>query len=250
MVIKTILTSDKFTFGDFVYYIRNPKFINISQKNDIVTNIKYLLKSYFFCLLLSVLAGLFLLSLDYLLVKYAGIKSIYHQIKENNTEVKKHFEGYAFLAIVFAAPFIEEIIFRLPLNLKKASIAFAISILFFRFSGNSLTYPDFTSTHYRISLLCASIVFVLISYFFPITILSKIKLNYFKWWYYFIVLTFGLVHISNIKHLNFNLALLYPIFVLPQMIIGAFIGDIRMHRGFIWGFALHGLINLISYFLR
>lgn len=245
---RILVATNKFTIANFILYLKNPKII-YNEEHSVISNVKYVLNSYFFCLILSALTGVFLVNLDHKLVKYFGMNSIYEQIKQNNTEGKQQFGNYSFLIIIFIGPIVEEIIFRLPLNLKRTSLALAISLLLFRLSGNSITFPNFTHTHYWISLLLAFISFILISYFFPVPLLESVKSKHYRWWYYFGIIAFGLVHISNIKILSVNLALLYPLFVLPQIIMGAFISNIRMHRGFLWGIVLHGLINMTSYLL-
>ena len=63
------------------------------------------------------------------------------------------------------------------------------------------------------------------------------------------VVLFGLVHISNIETLHWELALLYPVYVLPQMILGYIFSVQRLKLGFIWGLLFHSMNNLMV-FLR
>lgn len=67
--------------------------------------------------------------------------------------------------------------------------------------------------------------------------------------YFFFTLIFGLIHISNIDKvgtLHWKLSLFYPIYVLPQMIMGCFCAVLRLKSGLIWGVLFHSIINLIG----
>ena len=63
------------------------------------------------------------------------------------------------------------------------------------------------------------------------------------------VVLFGLLHISNIETLHWELALLYPVYALPQMILGYVSSVQRLKLGFVWGLLFHSMINLMA-FLR
>ncbi|HAH56367.1 MAG TPA: hypothetical protein DCM02_14065 [Flavobacterium sp.] len=62
----------------------------------------------------------------------------------------------------------------------------------------------------------------------------------------FSILFFGLIHIANASVLHWELSLFYPFFVLPQIIMGYFITNLRLKYGFWWGYALHVLFNAIG----
>lgn len=63
------------------------------------------------------------------------------------------------------------------------------------------------------------------------------------------VVLFGLLHIANIETLHWELALLYPVYALPQMILGYVSSVQRLKLGFVWGLLFHSMINLMA-FLR
>ena len=63
------------------------------------------------------------------------------------------------------------------------------------------------------------------------------------------VVLFGLLHIANIENLHWELALLYPVYALPQMILGYVSSVQRLKLGFVWGLLFHSMINLMA-FLR
>ena len=55
-----------------------------------------------------------------------------------------------------------------------------------------------------------------------------------------------MVHITNFEH-SAALLVFTPLLVAPQFIVGLFIGYLRVKYGFIWGFYLHALHNLILF---
>lgn len=105
------------------------------------------------------------------------------------------------------APFIEELIFRLPLNYKRNYL--------FKLIGNLIGKERVRNFWFK---------------------------NYSLFFYLFI-LAFGLVHINNYKDESINILLLSPILVLPQIIGGTVMAYIRMKLGFFWGFLQHAIFN-------
>ena len=160
------------------------------------------------------------------------------------------FGRYSFLMIAIIIPLIEEIIFRLPLNLKKSSIAISLSILYLRFSGNFLTHILDLSKLKDIFNIGISIFIFLV--FMISTKQEKLNLlnrEHFKLIFYFIAISFGLIHIINFHNINYYLIFFYPFYLLPQIFMGILIGNIRIKYGFIWGWALHCLINSTSFII-
>ncbi|WP_439128094.1 CPBP family intramembrane glutamic endopeptidase [Polaribacter sp.] len=75
----------------------------------------------------------------------------------------------------------------------------------------------------------------------PITSFKKPKA--FKLGFYFFTLAFGLVHLTNFD-ITTNVLILAPILVLPQTLVGAYFGFIRVRFGLQWSMLLHGSYNL------
>lgn len=75
----------------------------------------------------------------------------------------------------------------------------------------------------------------------PLTSFKKPKT--FKIGFYFFTLVFGLVHLTNFD-ITTNVLLLAPILVLPQTLVGAYFGYIRVRFGLQWSMLLHGSYNL------
>lgn len=74
----------------------------------------------------------------------------------------------------------------------------------------------------------------------PITLFRDEK--YFKAAFYFFAVIFGLVHITNFT-MTTNVLLLAPILVLPQIVLGCYLGFIRVKFGLGWGMLLHACYN-------
>ncbi|MGJ8745748.1 CPBP family intramembrane glutamic endopeptidase [Polaribacter sp.] len=76
----------------------------------------------------------------------------------------------------------------------------------------------------------------------PITAFKKPL--YFKVAFYSFALLFGFVHISNFD-ITTNVLLLSPLLVLPQILLGGYLGYIRVRFGIQWSMLLHGTYNCI-----
>lgn len=76
----------------------------------------------------------------------------------------------------------------------------------------------------------------------PITVFKNKRL--FNTAFYFLAILFGLVHLSNFTITN-NVILLAPILVAPQIILGGYLGYIRVRFGLGWSILLHSAYNFI-----
>lgn len=66
----------------------------------------------------------------------------------------------------------------------------------------------------------------------------------FKIGFYVFAVLFGLVHLTNFD-ITPNVLIAAPLLVLPQIILGAYFGFIRVKFGLIWSMLLHGCYNSI-----
>jgi len=84
----------------------------------------------------------------------------------------------------------------------------------------------------------------------PITLFKNPK--YFKIVFYVFAVLFGFVHITNFE-LTKNVLLLSPLLVLPQILLGSYLGFIRVKFGLHWSMFLHasynGILIGISFFV-
>jgi hypothetical protein len=74
----------------------------------------------------------------------------------------------------------------------------------------------------------------------PLILFKKAKS--FKIAFYTFAIIFGLIHISNFG-MTLNVILLAPILVAPQIILGGYLGFIRVRFGLVWSIALHACYN-------
>jgi hypothetical protein len=205
--------------------------------------ITYLFKSYLLLLLLLFGLAIILKITDYTLVHFFHYQSI---IKSNfvNDDLSKKYGPRLMLLIVFiVGPFVEELVFRLPLNLNISNIAIAISIIIYRCLAKHMFKFDPHSFASYFNFFVAFLVFLIVKSGLSRLSLDKIKSKYFAGYFYSSAIAFGLMHIFNYP-IHYSIIFVYILFVLPQMTMGLFIGNIRMRYGFIWGFFLHVLINI------
>lgn len=224
-------------------------FFSINLKNNNVNNntlslkIQNLFLSLFFGFILIIITVIVIISpLDFFITKvlhFESIKGLIHQTRIS-------YDKYPLYLIVFIGPFFEELLFRLALKVNKLNISIFLGLILYKLMGGQFATID---TNRFIYYLIASIILSILTFlFFPdkiITFLNK-KINYLI---LISILLFGLVHILNIKIFYWELALFYPIYVLPQMIMGYFITNLRLKFGFLWGLLLHSLFNFISMIL-
>ncbi len=74
----------------------------------------------------------------------------------------------------------------------------------------------------------------------PLTLFNNKKT--FRVAFYVFAIIFGLVHLSNFK-ITANILLLAPILVAPQIILGGYLGFIRVKFGLLWSILLHATYN-------
>lgn len=159
--------------------------------------------------------------------------------------MKENSKTVIIIFLILIGPFIEELIFRLPLRFKKANfIPFALIILFY---AGTLIFKTF---HLSVAVsipLFAGITAFLIFYIFNRYMAEKrettLSANY-SLYFYSATILFALFHLSNFKYTP-NLLLFAPIVVLPQFICGFLFGFIRIKQGFIWSFFFHSLHNAV-----
>ena len=229
-------------------YILSPHF-KIKEEDTVKNKVSFLVNSYLFMFLFLILSLMIIKIVDFSIVNFMGLPSIENLIHANSPKLKKEFGIYYFGVAVIFVPFLEELIFRFPLELSKNSIATAFSILTYKFTGGSFMRINIYDYHIWLSIFLTICLFLMIRFYLSEKILTKIKTFHFKFIFYLSATLFALVHIQNFAIPNWRLYIFYPIFVLPQFFMGLFIGNIRMKYGFVWGWILHGLINLPSVFL-
>jgi len=178
----------------------------------------------------------------------------FKSIKDQDTISFKHLfdkTGYVkgLIYICLIGPLLEETVFRLPLAFKKTPVAISISVAVLLF-GTILPVVkhlnEVLGVYWVIVIRVALsvILFFILKKIIPANIiLSKNVKNR-------LIITsiilFGLMHVSNYSPLQWPIIWIYPLYVVPQLFMGWLISYIRFKNGFVWGIALHCIINSMA----
>jgi membrane protease YdiL (CAAX protease family) len=205
-MLKTI----KETYFELMAFLRNPKDemgpeLTIAQK-------------------FKILFSLVLLEIP-LMGAFSLIMMGLEELKLVDTEGHKVVELFKSLPVVvliiltaIIIPFFEELIFRLYLRYKNNYLLhFIISLVSLTGARNEKKAE---------------------------TVLTSLWKKKYTYIFYFSAILFGIVHITNYK-LSYTILLLSPILIAPQILVGLFIGFLRVRYGFVWGFLLHALHNAV-----
>ena len=174
----------------------------------------------------------------------------FKSIMDNDKIAFRHlFEktGYVkgLLYICLVGPILEETVFRLPLAFKRIPIAIGIAAAIFLFStllpSKQINASLGVLWVFAIRVVVAVLIFFILKKIIPRGVnLSK---DAKKWIIITSMVLFGLMHIANYSPLQWPIIWVYPLYVVPQLIMGWLITYVRFKNGFVWGIALHCLIN-------
>ena len=171
-----------------------------------------------------------------LLAQYqAGMQNFFHKLG--------YLQAVVYISII--GPVIEETVFRLPLTFKRQHTAIAIACVFMLLA-RLLPGTAHLSLGY---LLVLRVVMFALGYLILIRLLPRNISPGKKTRTAVIIasaLVFGLMHISNYLPLQWGIFFIYPLYVLPQLIMGWALTYIRFKNGIFWSIALHCLINSVS----
>lgn len=219
--------------------------LEISNEN-VLEKIKTLFKSYFLGLVLIISVFILIITpLDYFITNVLCFQSVERLI--HNKQVGFNTQ-YPFYIIVLLGPLVEEILFRLALVIRRKHISVFLGVLIYVSLGGKIsTLVILNSPDLGHALIALIVVFISYKYL-PveiITCLNKKKVYIIKC----SIFMFGLMHLSNLPILHWELTLFYPFFVLPQTIMGYLITNLRLKYGFLWGWSLHFLFNAVAFLL-
>ena len=220
--------------------------INYRHKYPLIEKIKYFAKGILLYFVLQICALLLMFLVDEFLIKKMGFPSVFKLMIESQKKIKGY---YSIFLVVILGPLVEELIFRLILVPKRRNIAiftfvFSFLVLNKTYYVNKIDWLLLVSL--VMSVLLSFLVFNLLKRNPKIeTAIGKRQ----KIITMVSVVLFGLLHIANIENLHWELALLYPVYALPQMILGYVSSVQRLKLGFVWGLLFHSMINLMA-FLR
>ena len=220
--------------------------IDYRHKYPLIEKIKYFAKGILLYFVLQICALLLMFLVDEFLIKKIGFPSVFKLMIESQKKIKGY---YGFFLVVILGPLVEELIFRLILVPKRRNIAIFTFVFLFlvlnkTYYINKIDWLLLVSS--AVSGLLSFLVFNLLKRNPKIeTAIGKRQ----KIITIVSVVLFGLLHIANIETLHWELALLYPVYALPQMILGYISSVQRLKLGFVWGLLFHSMINLMA-FLR
>ena len=205
----------------------------------------YLFKSYLLLLAILIGLGIVLKAIDIGLTDFFHIPSIIKSNRVSTDFTQTYGEVLGLLIITLVGPFLEELIFRLPLDLKRNSIAFSCAVITYRLVAVHIFRFNVQDLRSYLNILAAVIVFFIIKAALNqiAPFIERVKSKYYPRFFYLSAIIFGLIHISNYP-LHGALSFIYILFVTPQLAMGFFFGNIRMRYGFIWGFFLHAMVNI------
>lgn len=207
-----------------------------------IVKVKFFFLSYIFAFItMFIVLLLITMPMDFFVMKVLHFDSIQKTI----SPLKNFPQKYPFYLVVFISPFFEEILFRLALILNKKNISIFIGLLVYVILGGKISTFSIENSSYIYFALIGLVISILTYFYVPQQMIDLLK----KRSHYLIkfsILLFGLIHIANASVLHWELSLFYPFFVLPQIIMGYFITNLRLKYGFWWGYSLHILFNAVG----
>jgi hypothetical protein len=159
---------------------------------------------------------------------------------------KKAYIGNKFTNVFFLLlyfPLLEELVYRLPLRIKKYNLLISAFLFIFFLQGQGL--KDFYTLNNV--LFFKIIIFFLISVFlfYKEKIMIDFLNQYFSYFFYFITFVFAFSHIWNfVDTLTLKNFYLIPLLIPPYLISGYFFGFFRVKFGFLWGLLAHTIMNI------
>ena len=142
--------------------------------------------------------------------------------------------------MLFIAPLIEELGFRLALKLNHLNLSISLGIqlvfiyIFFDFYNLNLVQK------LALMLCVILLLYVLINQ----KVIKFIQLRY-NIFLFYNILFFGLIHAPNYQYLSYTDFFFIPIIIISQIFIGAYLSFIRLKNGLKYSIFLHLLHNLI-----
>jgi hypothetical protein len=223
-------------FRDIISFIKNPLPGEKYEIDSISTFIRLLWKSIVVLILIDIVVGI-------IIVIPLSHFNLFPQLEEIKITPIVAFK------IIVLFPIIEELIFRLPLRISKINLITSFCLIIF------LNLNKWYFSNMFLTLLCCSILFLGL-YFWTKKYHSFLnRLTYyldvhFMEFFYFQALLFGFLHLTNYK-VDFRYFFLFPFFATSYILIGFFLGYIRVRfkKGIYLCIFSHIFINGIYFFL-
>ncbi|SDD16212.1 CPBP family glutamic-type intramembrane protease [Williamwhitmania taraxaci] len=206
--------------NDFIHFIKKPKYSESCKKIN--------WKIFFLLLFVLFLLSLALGPVTRILIYVCGF----------NNAVPTFILPKKILLIIVLAPIVEELFFRLLLIFKKRNLY--IYLLCCTLLG---IWYSINGSDTKLVLIVAIAIACIIA----ITYYDQCKLAIVKrygFFFYFIAVVFGLVHISNFDGITFHNFIFTPFIVLPQLMMGVIFGYIRVTYGIAYSILFHAMVNI------
>ncbi|MES2276863.1 MAG: CPBP family glutamic-type intramembrane protease [Bacteroidota bacterium] len=226
-----------------IFFISN--YPHLERGSPFANKLVTFFKTYGLLLLVMIAIGPVLILADKFVTHVLHHKSLNDQNREMFKQLYKKAGMFnAFLFICIIGPIFEELIFRFPLSFKKRQVAITLLIAVFYFAG-AFVHPKIIMMKVAVEIAIALIIAGLCIAFIPDTPLNMPEQRKRQ-----LIITsmclFALMHVANYRPMDWALIWIYPIYVLPQLLLGWGITYVRFKNGFVWGIALHCLINTVS----
>ncbi len=212
------------------------KSIYSKPEKSVINKLIYTLVCYFYAYF-----SIFLIKFLFEILDIFFKKNNFYTFKEfqisNDYLVQESNLKILFSSIIFA-PIIEEVFFRLHLNLKNNNIIISIFCIFI-----------FTLLKYKIHTIEFILFFVYGTYLIILLLFSKNKIisqNLIKKINFFTtIFFFGIFHFLHYKIFKNKFIFFYLINVMPMFIFGYYFSKIRLKFNIFWSILLHAMSNLI-----
>lgn len=222
----------------FLYFLIKPDQFEektISVKGKIFSILKMISWAYFISITLSVALGI--------LIQSNG------SVKNSLSDFLSQSDIFSVIILgMFVSPFLEETTFRLPLRFKPIYLSLSLFIIFKVVVDIVLTNTNINyNTQVIISWLFPLITSIILYFMFNIRVvfnfLTMIYGRFFIVVFYFLTLSFALLHITNYTDFGTLSKLLIPTLVIPQLVAGFILGFVRIKYGYLYSFITHMLYN-------
>jgi hypothetical protein len=220
--------------SEFFHFLQSPQYQFIERKKTHIlrTSVKIYLVTLLFVGLVD-------------LINITVLKAFLTLPIDNTLEIpvklKEHLWNY-FILLVFLAPILEEIIFRLSLIFNPTNISLSLATVI----GLLVNKVSNAMTAIAVSLILFFLIYRLCLIYRTnlITFWNK----KFKYIFYCFPIIFGLVHLSNYNFVEESQYLIAPLLIFPQLAIGFILSFTRLYfeKGFVMCLIIHILMNMIS----
>ena len=206
-----------FHFRDFIIFLKNPSPGNQFDIKSISSFLKLVWISFLIILAIDIITGIFISSPLRYFNLYPSLRSI-------------NPSPFYILKISLLLPIIEELVFRLPLQISKVNFATTLCIIIFLF----LYKLGILNIYLAISLSIILFFFLYLGIKKEYNILNSLSIfftKYFREVFYFQALIFGFLHLAN-YNVDFKYFYLFPLFLISYISSGCFWGYIRVRYSF------------------